>query len=63
MEAFDRLKSLVADVEPDLMKWAGGNKAAGVRVRKTMQEIKDAAQDVRVAILGNRDAGDDKPNE
>ncbi len=51
MEAYERLKMLVADVEGDLQKAAGGNKAAGTRVRKQMQEVKRAAQDVRQAIL------------
>lgn len=54
MEAYERLKSLVAQVEEDLKKAEGGNKAAGVRVRQLMQDIKTAAQDVREAILGLR---------
>lgn len=63
MEAFERMKRLIAEVEGDLMKFTGGNKAAGVRVRKAMQDIKDAAQEVRVKVLENRDAGDDKPKQ
>lgn len=55
MEAYERLKQLVAAVEDDLNKAEGGNKAAGTRVRKAMQDIKAAAQDVRVAILEKRD--------
>lgn len=54
MEAYDRLKKLVADVEDDVKKAEGGNKAAGTRVRKVMQEIRQAAQDLRVAILDAR---------
>lgn len=57
MEAYEHLKSLVASVEEDLRKAEGGNKAAGTRVRKTMQEIKAAAQAVRVAVLEIRDTG------
>ena len=34
-----------------MRKAAGGNKAAGTRVRKLMQEIKNAAQAVRVKVL------------
>ena len=56
MEAFDRLKVLVAAVEEDLAKAEKGNKAAGTRVRKQMQEIKGAAQEVRVKILEIRPA-------
>ncbi|MBN2583032.1 MAG: histone H1 [Planctomycetes bacterium] len=51
MEAYEKLKMLVEDVQGDLAKAEGGNKAAGTRVRKQMQEIKKAAQDVRQAIL------------
>lgn len=51
MEAYERLKRLVEEVADDLQKAAGGNKAAGTRVRKAMQEIKSTAQDIRVKIL------------
>ena len=40
--------------EEDIRKAEGGNKAAGTRVRKKMQEIKAAAQSVRTEILGSR---------
>ena len=51
MEAFETLKQLVAAAEEDVIKIDRGNKAAGTRVRKMMQEIKAAAQDVRVKVL------------
>jgi len=51
VEAFDNLKKLLADAEDDIAKAEGGNKAAGVRVRKLMQDVKDAAQDIRIKIL------------
>ena len=51
MMEYDRLKELVAAGEDDLLKAEGGNKAAGTRVRKAMQEIKAAAQDLRKKIL------------
>jgi hypothetical protein len=51
MEAFDKLKALVVAVEEDVIKVDSGNKAAGTRVRKGMQEIKAAAQEVRVKVL------------
>jgi hypothetical protein len=54
MEAFDRLKRLVTEAEIEVLKGEGGNKAAKVRARKKMQEIKNAAQDVRTGLL---DAG------
>jgi hypothetical protein len=40
-------------------KAIGGNKAAGTRVRKKMQEIKQAAQDVRKKILEGREGETD----
>ncbi len=57
MDTFDRLKKLVAEAEEDVAKAEGGNKAAGTRARQTMQEIKNAAQEVREKILELRDAG------
>ncbi|MCC6677631.1 MAG: histone H1 [Phycisphaerales bacterium] len=57
MEAFDNLKKLVMEVEDDLRKAEGGNKAAGTRVRQTMQDIKNAAQEIRQKILDLRDTG------
>lgn len=59
MEDFETLKRLVAEVEDDIQKAEGGNKAAGTRVRKQMQEIKNIAQEVRVKILGMRVEGED----
>ena len=54
MEEYSQLKQMVADVEDDVIKAEGGNKAAGTRVRKAMQEIKQAAQTVRIKILEER---------
>ncbi len=56
MMEYDRLKELVCAAEDDLLKAEGGNKAAGTRVRKAMQDIKAAAQDVRKKILEVRSA-------
>ncbi len=57
MQEFENLKRLVAEAEEDVAKAEGGNKAAGTRVRKQMQEIKNAAQDVRNKILEMRGDG------
>jgi ribosomal protein S17E len=51
MQQYEDLKRLVAEIEVDVSKAEGGNKAAGTRVRKQMQEIKKASQAVRNAIL------------
>jgi hypothetical protein len=51
MQEYEKLKTLVAEIEADINKAIGGNKAAGTRVRKQMQDIKQAAQAVRNKIL------------
>jgi hypothetical protein len=60
VEAFDRIKQILASVEEDVAKAVGGNKAAQTRVRKAMQDIKDAAQQVRVGMLEARDVPKDE---
>jgi len=52
---YEALKQLVTEVEDDLNKAVGGNKAAGTRVRKKMQDIKAEAQKIRQRILENRE--------
>lgn len=52
---YETLKRMVTEVEDDLNKAVGGNKAAGTRVRKKMQEIKSEAQKIRQRILENRE--------
>ena len=56
MLEYDRLKDLVAEIEEDMIKAEAGNKAAGTRVRKAMQDIKGIAQEVRKKILESRSA-------
>jgi hypothetical protein len=54
MESYDRLVKLVESASEDVAKAQGGNKAAGTRVRKIMQEVKQAAQEVRSLVLESR---------
>ncbi|GJQ25905.1 MAG: hypothetical protein HBSAPP02_09370 [Phycisphaerae bacterium] len=51
MQEYEQLKQLVESCADDVAKAEGGNKAAGTRVRKAMQDIKNAAQTVRKKIL------------
>ena len=51
MQEYENLKVLVAEIEDDVNKAQGGNKAAGTRVRKQMQKVKQASQLVRSKIL------------
>ncbi len=59
MEAYDRLVRIVEEIAEEVRKAEGGNKAAGTRVRKAMQDVKKAAQDLRVGILETRGDGSD----
>ncbi len=54
MESYDRLVRIVEEIAEEVRKAEGGNKAAGTRVRKAMQDVKKAAQELRVGILDNR---------
>jgi hypothetical protein len=56
VEAFERIKKILAETEEDLKKAEGGNQAAGTRVRKAMQDVKEASQEVREKILEIREA-------
>jgi hypothetical protein len=58
LQEWESLKKLVTDAEDDVAKALGGNKAAGTRARKKMQEIKSAAQEVRKKILEGRGGED-----
>ena len=54
MQEYEHLRQLVEAAADDVAKATGGNKAAGTRVRKSMQDIKNAAQEVRKKILETR---------
>jgi hypothetical protein len=56
MQEYEELKRLVDEAENDIKKAEGGNKAAGTRVRKQMQQIKQATQIVRNKVLELRSA-------
>jgi len=56
MQEYEDLKVLVAEIEADISKAEGGNKAAGTRVRKQMQKVKQASQNVRNRVLEIRSA-------
>jgi len=55
MELFNEIKTLVEEAEKDAIKfYEGGNKAAGVRLRKAMQNIKGLAQELRLDVNKTR---------
>lgn len=48
---YNELKELLESVESDFVKfYEKGNKAAGTRVRKSMKDLRDVAQDIRMEI-------------
>jgi hypothetical protein len=54
---FDRLIQTLEASKEDVAKAEQGNKAACARVRKSMQEVKNIAQDIRKEMLELRDSG------
>ncbi len=58
MKRFDELRKLVEELESDFEKFYDkGNQAAGTRVRKGMQELKNLAQDIRVEVQDLKNQG------
>ena len=55
MELYEQLVKLVGELNEDVTKFNDkGNKAAGTRVRKTCQEIKNLCQDIRVEVSNKK---------
>lgn len=58
MKRFEELSGMLKGLEDDFLKfYEKGNKAAGTRVRKGMQELKNLAQEIRKEVqdLKNED--------
>jgi hypothetical protein len=57
MSRYAQLKSLVDSMEGDFEKFYDkGNKTAGTRVRKGLQELKTMAQEIRIEIQNSKNA-------
>jgi len=54
LDMYAQLQQLVASIEEDVKKAGGGNRAAGTRVRKQLQDVKNLSQDLRKKILEAR---------
>jgi len=51
MKRFDQIRDLVMALESDFQKFYDKeNQAAGTRVRKGMQELKNLAQEIRIEV-------------
>lgn len=58
MEKFESLKGLVMSLEEDFDKFYDKkNQAAGTRVRKGMQELKNLAQEIRLEVQEIKNQG------
>ena len=58
MSRNEQLKSKVADLEEDMIKFHDkDNKTAGTRARKKLQEIKKLAQEIRLEIQDFKNSG------
>ncbi|MGF1671817.1 MAG: histone H1 [Balneolaceae bacterium] len=58
MSRINQMKSLIDELEPDMVKfYEKGNKAAGTRARKTLQEIKKVSQEIRLEIQDMKNSG------
>ena len=58
MKRFDELKDLVMSLEGDFQKFYDKqNQAAGTRVRKGMQELKNLSQTIRVEVQEIKNKG------
>jgi hypothetical protein len=57
MDRFNELKALIDSFENDFDKfYVKGNKSAGTRVRKAMNELKKKAQEIRLEVQGMKTA-------
>lgn len=58
MKKFDELKKLVSALEADADKFYNkSNSAAGTRIRKGMQDLKNLAQAIRLEIQESKNKG------
>ncbi|MFW5760179.1 MAG: histone H1 [Cyclobacteriaceae bacterium] len=57
MKRFDELRDLVMSLEADFEKfYEKDNNAAGTRVRKGMQDLKNLAQEIRLEIQSKKNS-------
>ena len=50
MESIQKIQEVLDSAHADVEKFNNGNKSAGTRIRKAMQEIKGLAQEVRTQV-------------
>jgi DNA polymerase/3'-5' exonuclease PolX len=58
MSRIEQVKNMVAELEEDMNKfYEKGNKAAGTRARKQLQELKKVSQEIRLEIQDMKNSG------
>jgi len=58
MSRIEEVKNLMTELEEDMEKfYEKGNKAAGTRARKQLQNLKKLAQEIRLEIQDKKNAG------
>ncbi|MCC5915009.1 MAG: histone H1 [Balneolaceae bacterium] len=58
MDRIEQVRSMVAELEDDMNKfYEKGNKAAGTRARKQLQELKKVSQEIRLEIQDMKNSG------
>lgn len=58
MKRFEEIRDLILGLEGDFAKFYDkGNQAAGTRVRKGMQDLKNIAQDIRKEVQDIKNEG------
>jgi len=56
-QIFEQLQDIVNSTQADIDKfYENGNKAAGTRVRKAMQQVKSLAQDLRKDVQAKKNS-------
>ena len=58
MNRIEQIRSMIAELEGDMNKfYEKGNKAAGTRARKQLQELKKVSQEIRLEIQDMKNSG------
>ena len=54
MKTLEKINSLTEELNLNVTKFYGGNKSAGTRARKTLQDIRNLAKDTRDEISNTK---------
>ena len=56
IKLFQKMETEIEKCIPDAEKFIEGNNSAGTRVRKTMQTVKNLAQQIRVEVQNQKNS-------